>query len=335
MKLARAFLTCLLPLWVLPASGDPGAGPSAAALAAKESEAIPDNKDDDLRVFYPDGKVVKGENALALMGSGKTGLNIWLSGNQFFAMEDVVHAFQQAHPAAVGVITLPPGKVLSATLKGGWRYQGKEYRFTPDVIGQVDMGSLKKLKAAGMATGYVTYMHNELVLMVAKGNPKGISGIDDLGRDDISVMLPNPVTEGIMTFYAKPVLESHGLWQKLSDGKECQACAPTRNVYFTSVHHREIPAGIQAGKTDVGIVWATEVQHALEQGAQVDVVRLPPADSQINQVIYVASPLANGPHGAAARQYVEFLGSEAAQDAYARHGFVKAKESERAVRDIR
>ncbi len=53
---------------------------------------------------------------------------------------------------------------------------------TPDAFGMVDMGSMQKLKEAGKGADYVTYMHNQLVLMVAKGNPKDIKGIADLGR---------------------------------------------------------------------------------------------------------------------------------------------------------
>ncbi|ARU31879.1 hypothetical protein CAP31_09455 [Sulfuriferula sp. AH1] len=84
--------------------------PAQQNPAAKKFEMIPANKDDDLRVFYPDGKVIKGETALQLMQASKPGLTIWLAGNQFFAMEDVIHAFQKQHKDIVGVITMPPAR---------------------------------------------------------------------------------------------------------------------------------------------------------------------------------------------------------------------------------
>lgn len=307
--------------------------PDVPATGDGPLEVIPPGKDDDLRLFYPNGEIVRGREALALMVTDAD-LNIWLAGNQFFAMADVVRAFQRSEPARVGVITMPPGKVLEATLKGGWQYGEQGYRFTPDVVGQVHIDSLQRLRMAGMATDYVCYMHNELALMVARGNPKGISGIDDLGRDDLAVTLPNPITEGIMKYYAKPVLETHDLWQKLSGGRQCQACRTRPNVYFTAVHHREIPAAIEAGDADVGIVWATEVSYALAQGTPVEAVRLAPADSQIDRIAYLATPLDNAPHRAAAMHYVTFLGSEPAQDAYAKHGFVKAGKDEVVTRPI-
>lgn len=324
MILPRLFPRCLPILHASPGMPAAGDGPL---------EVIPPGKDDDLRLFYPNGEIARGRDALTRMVA-EADLNIWLAGNQFFAMEDVVRAFQRIDPVRVGVITMPPGKVLEATLKGGWQYGKQEYRFTPDVVGQVHMDSLQRLRLAGMATNYVCYMHNELALMVARGNPKGIAGIDDLGRDDLAVMLPNPITEGIMKFYAKPVLEAHGLWQKLSGGRQCQACSPSPNVYFTAVHHREIPAAIEAGTADVGIVWATEVGHALAQGAPVKAVRLAPVDSQIDRIVYLATPLDNAPKREAAMRYVTFLGSEPAQDAYAKHGFVRAGKDEAKIRPI-
>lgn len=297
-------------------------------------EIIPADKDEDLRVFYPDGKVVKGEAALKLMKAGKTKLNIWLAGNQFFAMEEVVHAFQKHNKAVVGVITMPPGKVLNAIVEGGWSFKNKDYAMTPDVFGMVDMGSVTKLKEAGKGKDYVTYMHNQLVLMVAKGNPKNIKGIADLGNPDLHIMLPNPVNEGIMKVYAKKVLQDNGLWEKLSAGKECQDCDGAPNVHFTIVHHREIPDGIKAGKVDVGIVWATEYQNAVAHQLPVGVVNLPEKDSMKNEVNYYAASVAGAAHAKAASRYLKFMGTAAAQKAYGKFGFIDATRDELVVRAI-
>jgi ABC-type molybdate transport system substrate-binding protein len=94
----------------------------------------------------------------------------------------------------------------------------------PDVYASVNLGHLKELKSIELMQSYMIYMHNELQIMVAKGNPKDIRGIEDLGRSDVRTSLPNPINEGIMQFYARKVLERHGLWQALSGGKECASC---------------------------------------------------------------------------------------------------------------
>jgi hypothetical protein len=117
---------------------------------------------------------------------------------------DVIREFQKAHPEVgnIAVITLPPGILLKAIIAGGWSYEGKDYAMEPDIYASVNMGHLGTLKAKGKMDKYMIYTHNALELMVAKGNPEHIKGIDDLGRNDLRIMLPNPITEGIMTFYA-------------------------------------------------------------------------------------------------------------------------------------
>lgn len=334
-KLLTTFLIALFSLSTSAVFAAPNTEtPIQSNLSAQKLETIPADKDEDLRVLYPDGKIVKGEDALKLMQSGKTGFNIWLAGNQFFAMEAVIKSFQKNHRNVVGVITMPPGKVLNAILSGGWVYAGKEYAMTPDVFGMVDMGSLQKLKSAGKGRDYVTYMHNQLVLMVAKDNPKNIKGIADLGRPELQVMLPNPLNEGIMKFYAKKVLQNNGLWDRLSAGKECQDCNGAPNVYFAVVHHREIPNGIKTGTADVGIVWATEYQNALAHQLPVSVVNLPEQDSMKNEVNYLAASNSGAPHGKAAAEYLQFLGTEEAQKVYAQFGFIKASTEELVIRAI-
>ncbi len=334
MKPNRIVATLLITLSTLTASTTYAAPDTPTQVSVQKLEVIPADKDEDIRVFFPDGRIVKSEEAIQLMQTGKTGLNIWLAGNQFFAMEAVVHAFQKQHHDIVGVITMPPGKVMKAILAGGWTFKDKDYAMTPDTFGMVDMGSMQKLKGAGKGLDYMTYMHNQLVLMVARGNPKNINGIADLGRPELRVMLPNPVNEGIMQFYAKKVLQNNGLWDKLSAGKECQDCDGAPNVHFTVVHHREIPDGIKAGTVDVGIVWATEFQNALAHQQPVGVVNLPEKDSMKNEVNYLAGSVPTAPHAKAAAEYLKFLGTDNAQDAYAQFGFIKASAEERTVRAI-
>jgi ABC-type molybdate transport system substrate-binding protein len=257
------------------------------------------------------------------------GLVLWVAGNQFFAMDEVIGAFQKARPGVtVGLITLPPGLILSAIQGGGWIYNGREYRGTPDIYASVNLGHLRQLKAAGLMSQYAIYMHNELQIMVARGNPKKIAGVEDLVRSDVRTSLPNPVNEGIMQFYARKVLERHGLWTAIANGRECVSCQTTERNWFTAIHHRETPERIRDGKSDAGIVWKTEVMEALRQGAQVDAVELPAADSRRDEVAYAVGALDDSRHHENSQAYIAFLASAGAQEAYAKFGFVKARPDE-------
>jgi len=298
-----------------------------------ELAAIPPNKDTDLKFYAADGTVRNGTEALDHMTSDAD-LVLWVAGNQFFAMDAVVGAFQKSHPGVtVGLITLPPGLLLSAIQGGGWVYDGKPYRGTPDVYASVNLGHLRQLKATGVMSRCAVYMHNELQIMVAKGNPKKIAGIDDLVRPDVRTSLPNPVNEGIMQFYARKVLERHGLWPQIANGKECVSCQTTERNWFTAVHHRETPERIRDDKSDAGIVWKTEVLEAQRHGAPVEAVELPVADSLRDEVSYAIGAL-EGRHKANADAYLAFIASPEAQDAYAKFGFVKARPDELALKPI-
>lgn len=300
----------------------------AQAEPAKALVSIPANKDTDLKFYRTDGTILKGAEALEHM-AGDADLVLWVAGNQFFAMDAVVGVFQKTHPGVtVGLITLPPGLILSAIQGGGWVYNGKPYPCAPDIYASVNLGHLRQLKAAGIMSKYAIYMHNELQIMVASGNPKKIAAIDDLVRSDVRTSLPNPVNEGIMQFYARKVLERHGIWSEIANGQECVSCQTTPRNWFTAVHHRETPQRIREDESDAGIVWKTEVMEALRQGAKIEAVELPPADSLRDEVSYAIGALENARHKANADAYLAFLATAEAQEAYAKFGFVKARPDE-------
>lgn len=313
------------------ALAQPAAG--KAATPAVKTPEIPKGKETDVKFYAAQGGVVNGREAFEQMP--KAGVILWLAGNQFFAMDDVVGAYQKQHPGtAVGLITLPPGLLLQAIKAGGWICGGKEYRGLPDIYASVNLGHLKQLKAAGMMDSYMVYMHNELQIMVAKDNPKKITGMMDLARADVRTSMPNPINEGIMQFYIRKVLERHHIWQTISGGKECVHCQTTANNWFTAVHHRETPDRILAGQSDAGVVWKTEVLAALRRGAKVDAVVLPVEDSLRNEVSYVIGALKASPHRAQADAFLAFLRTPESHAAYAKYGFVNASADELTLKPI-
>jgi len=312
----------------------PPVTPSPAAIATSKFAVIPANKDGDLKLYRADGRIASGPEALGGM-QREAQVVLWLAGNQFFAMDDVARAFQKQNPGvSVGLITLPPGLLLEAIEKGGWVYGGTEYPGLPDVYASVNLGHLQKLKALGLANQFAVYMHNEMALMVAKGNPKNVKGIPDVVRADLRTSMPNPVNEGIMQFYGRKVLERHGVWQQISAGRECVSCQTTPNNWFTAVHHRETPDRILAGTSDTGIVWLTEAIEAQREGKAVEAVRLPPQDSMRDDVAYAVCALVKGPRQAMAARYLAFLAAPDAQAAFANFGFVNASAQELVLKPI-
>jgi ABC-type molybdate transport system substrate-binding protein len=333
LQIKLSILACVLAAFAMqPVLAQPQPAPGAATTSVKMPE-LPKGKETDVKFYSPDGTVVTGRDAFERMP--QAGLVLWVAGNQFFAMDDVIGAFRKQHPGtSVGLITLPPGLLLQAIKAGGWRYGDKVYGGTPDVYASVNLGHLKQLKASSLMDRYMVYMHNELQIMVAQGNPKKISGVDDLARPGIRTSMPNPVNEGIMQFYIRKVLERHGVWQTISGGKECVHCQTTDNNWFTAVHHRETPDRILADQSDAGMVWRTEVLAAQRNGARVEAVALPDQDSLRNEVSYVIGRLKTAKHSAAADSFLTFLRSPECKSAYAKYGFVNASDAELTLKPI-
>src|SRR5262245_32594971 len=110
----------------------PLAARAQQASHVPKMHANPEGKDTDLKLYGANGVgVAIGMEALDQMP--KSGLVLWLAGNQFFAMDDVIGAFQKHEPGvSVGLITLPPGLLLQAIKAAGWTYADKDYRGLPD-----------------------------------------------------------------------------------------------------------------------------------------------------------------------------------------------------------
>jgi len=331
-RLLAIFLTVLgFLFW----AADAGAQqPSAKGGAETKFVMLPPNHDNDLKLYLADGRIVTGSEALGRM-QVEADVVLWLAGNQFFAMDEVIGAFQKQNLGMkVGLLTLPTGLMLSAIEKGGWIYGGKEFPGTPDVYASVNLAHLKQLKMNRSIDTYAVYIHNELQIMVAKGNPKQIMGVKDLARADVRTTMPNPINEGIMQFYARKVLERHGVWQIISGGKECFSCQTTERNWFAAVHHRETPERIRENKTDAGIVWATEVSEASRQGAQIEGIKLPDEDSLRDEVAYAVGALTGSRRKTNGEKFLTFLATPTAQQAYAKFGFVSATPEELQLKPI-
>jgi hypothetical protein len=123
---------------------------------------FPPNHDNDLKFYLGNGRVEKGSEALGRMQT-EADLVLWLAGNQFFAMDDVIGVFQKENAEIkVGLLTLPPGLLLTAIENGGWIYGGKEFAGAPDVYASVNLEHLKQLKKNRLLETYAVYIHNEL-----------------------------------------------------------------------------------------------------------------------------------------------------------------------------
>jgi len=281
----------------------------------------------DFRTFHATGKIDFGK----IGDSYTAGLVMYVAGNQFMVMQELIQDFQKANPhvKTVYVQTIPPAQILNEQILKQGKVNGEKTNQNPDLFASVNNDHLKTLKAAGRMDNYMIYAHNKLELMVAKGNPKNIIGPNDLARDDLVQSHPNPLTEDIFKFYGAEMLKELGLYEKVTGGAECMACwAVPGKTWFTQRHHRETPYRIETGKADVGIVWTTEVIEAKSQGRNIDGVPIMMPHNKAEKAAYAIGILSNAKNHANAELYLNYLRTRRAQEIYGKYGFGSATEEE-------
>ena len=301
---------------------------SANAFAAEDA-----GHGKDYRTFHAGGETEYG----AVEDSYTADLVMYLAGNQFMVMAELIADFQEKNPdiETVYVETIPPGQILKNQLLAQGEVEGQKTAMNPDIFASVNIGHLKKLKSEGLMDEHAIYIHNKLELMIAEGNPKKISGPEDLGRDDLIQSHPNPQTEGIFKFYGSEMLKDLGLHEKVTGNADCRSCwAVEGKTWFTSRHHRETPDRIEKGEADVGIVWTTEVVHAKAEGRPIDGVAIPAPLNKQDKVNYAIGIMKNGRNAENAARYLEYLATDDAQSIYESYGFLRASADELTLKPL-
>lgn len=252
-------------------------------------------------------------------------LVLFMAGNQFMVMEEIIAQFQSEHQQVKRIFyeTLPPGLELKQILAGGAVFKGQKMDIRADIYTSVNQNAMQTLEAAGhiLKDDYHLYLHNRLTLMVPPGNPANIQTITDLGRDDVRISQPDPANEDI-AFHIMDMYRQAGgdeLVHRIMQEKRDRG-----TTIYTVVHHRETPLRIAERTVDVGPVWATEAVHAASTGFAFDVVEPGEELDRREHVHYYICKLAGCPHQENAQRFIDFIRSTTAQRIYRQHGFVPA-----------
>jgi molybdate transport system substrate-binding protein len=252
-----------------------------------------------------------------LCGDPRADLVVFFAGNQYMVVPDLVDGYLATHPSVGSVFyeTLPPGVVAAQPRAGGLRMGSLVLRVHPDVMAS-SPAALAELEREGLVGPARSYASNDLALLVAAGNPTGVGGWTDLGRPGVRVAFPDPRTEGIGRLALDCVEASGGaaLRQRVEVDK-----AAGGEVVFTSIHHRQGPAWLEGGATDVAVAWTTEARYHLERGGPFEMIALPEVENR--RGVYAAGVVTGAVHQEAAGWFVDYLCGQAGWAAYAAHGF--------------
>ena len=246
-------------------------------------------------------------------------LTVFFAGNQFMVVHDLVEAFKQRYPQyqRIYVETLPPG-ILTKQIETGSLVMGNlRIAVKPDIFTN-GKGSIDDLqKEHGWFADTADYARNPLAIMVAKGNPKHVEGLKDLGRPDVRVSMPNPQWEGIAKQIEASYRQAGGdaLDRTIMDSK-----VKDGSTYLTRIHHRESPLRVLQGESDAAPVWSTEAyfqQQILHRPVETITI---PADQNVTST-YTAARMKDAPHAQAAKDFLAFMTSTEAQGIYRKYGF--------------
>ena len=93
-------------------------------------------------------------------------LRLYMAGNQFVVMDQLVERFQELHPEVEEIfyVTIPPGQELNWILKGGIEIHAENslapkgfiLSVMPDVYTTVNKGHMDQLNGAGLITRFYT-----------------------------------------------------------------------------------------------------------------------------------------------------------------------------------
>lgn len=231
--------------------------------------------------------------------------------------EEVIPAFQ-ATPAGEGIDfeqSYGPSGDQSRAVEAGLDADILALSLAPDITRLEEPGIVDPTWDDGPTKGFVS--NSVVVFAVRKGNPKNIQTWDDLVKDDVEVITPNPFTSGGAQWN---IGAAYGA--ELEQGKTKQQALEYIASLFANVPvqpkgARESLQVFTAGKGDVLLAYENEAIFANSKGQDVPYV-IPKATIRIENPIAVTT---NSSNKTKARAFLRYLRTVPAQRIFAQNGY--------------
>ena len=247
-------------------------------------------------------------------------LVLYVGGNYFFAMAPLVKAFEEENPTYKGKLfweTIPPGLLARQIAAGGTVTVGN---LTFTAKADVYLAGLKKVKelvADGTLVGPpISYVTNTLAIMIPKGNPAHVTGLADLGKPGIKLVMPNPAFEGI-------VRQIEASLEKAGGADLAKAVYETKvkdgSTILTHIHHRQSPLFLMQGYADAGVTWQSEAMFQEQVGHPIAHIDIPAAQNATG--IYAGALVKGAAHEDAGKAWLAFIRSPTALKIFESYGF--------------
>jgi molybdate transport system substrate-binding protein len=199
--------------------------------------------------------------------------------------------FEAANPEATVTFNFAGSSALANQINQG---------APADVFASAAPANMKTVTDAGNGGGTpTTFVKNQLVIAVAKGNPKGITGLSDLTKPDTKVAL---------------------CAEQVPCGAAAKTALNTAGVQLTPVtleqDVKQALSKVRLGEVDAALVYRTDAKAAT---SDVDGVEFPESASAIND--YPIVVLKDAPNEAGAQAFIAFVLSDKGKAVLTEAGF--------------
>ncbi len=219
-------------------------------------------------------------------------LDVFAAASLTEAFNDEKTALASSEPALSLTYNFAGSQALVTQIKSG---------APADVFASADQKNMQKLIDAGFVEAPKTFARNKLEIAVAPGNPKHITGLADLEKSGVILVLEDPsVPAGN---YARQAFTKAGL----------PAPKPSSN----ELDVKSTLAKLTSGDADAVVVYVTDVKAA---GSKVEGVEIP--DSQNVIATYPIAAIKASKHLTAAEAFVDEVVSGSGQQVLQARGFL-------------
>lgn len=169
-----------------------------------------------------------------------------------------------------------------------------------DVFASADQETMRRARDAGFVDTPVVFARNRLEIVVAAGNPKHVTGLADLTRRDVTVVLADPAVP--VGHYARQALD---------------AAHVTVRPRSLELDVKATLAKVASGEADAAIVYTSDVDTG---GPKVEGVPIPAAQNVV--ATYPIAVVKGTRHRAAAEAFVDAMLSPRGRAALEAAGFL-------------
>jgi molybdate transport system substrate-binding protein len=228
--------------------------------------------------------------ATSLSGS----LSVYAAASLTDSFKAIGRAFQAAHPGVTVQFNFAGTPTLVTQVEQGAQ---------ADVFASADTTNMDKLKADGFTAGTPqVFAHNQLEIVVAPGNPRGIARLADLAKPGV-IFISEAATVPAGK-YSLQALARAGV-------------AVTPKSLETDV--KSVVSKVELGEADAGIVYTTDVKAA---GSKVQGVPIPASDNVV--ATYPMAAVKGTKSSDLANAFIAFVLSSAGQSTLGSFGFLHA-----------